>query len=342
MVLHRSAPSLTTLGSVPHPDAASALAFLHNTSPGFPTWPQLSQGSPPEPLGHAFFQILPGALPTNGGGLLLEVPPAIQLTDWDVDLHRAREAEEALSRYALGYAAFREALRQGMFGSRSRVKSPLVGPLTLASLLTLADGRSALDDPPTCDRLARLVAMLGVAMAMELRQLGAGEVDVWLDEPSWRKGINNAELDHAWRSRYRSLITTMHAADITVGIHCCAGVDFASFADLGLDILSFDAAHYRDNLLAAMPQLAPEILRGNLQIAWGVIDTWHPDAEVDIPAEYHQWRETISSLSNELSEALFANPIFTPACGLGLLTVAQAEATMSRLHEFVQIYAGDR
>jgi|GEM_PF-4849642 len=338
MVLHRTTPSFTTLGSVPHPDAEDALAFVHATSPEFPTWPQLSQGTPPEPLGDAFFRILPGALPTNGGGILLEVPTGITVTDWDVDLHRAREAEEAFSRFALGYSAFRDQLSQGDFGRRPRVKSPLVGPITLASLLTLADGRSALDDPATCDRLARLVAMLGVAMAVELRELGAGEVDVWLDEPSWGKGVIAGALDHAWRSRYRALITTMHAADITVGIHCCAGVDFEAFAELGLDILSFDAAHYLDELLAAMQILAPEIQRGNLHIAWGIIDTWAPDVEVDIATVHHHWRETIATLPPDLSAALLANPIFTPACGLGLLTVEQAESTMSRLHEFVQLF----
>lgn len=330
-----SPPVLTTLGSVPHPTVESAIDFIQRLFDSYPhvlpTWPQLSQGNPPETMGKALLQVIPGVLPTDRGGRILNTPPGVELTDFDVDLYRAREAEEAFSRCAPGYAAFREALSRRDFGSAPPVKSPLVGPVTLATLLELSDGRSALEDPAVCDRLARLVAAMGGAMAVELRERGAGAVHVWLDEPAWNRGLGTDLERHGWRARYVQLLRTLHQADIRVGIHCCADTDFTSFAGLGLDVLSFDAAHYLDRFVRSLDAFRPELDAGRLEIAWGIIDTWEPDREVDIPALVESWRI--------VSKSLPGRGILSPACGLGLLTIPQAEKVQARLVEFVQIFA---
>ncbi|MCG3151642.1 MAG: hypothetical protein GEEBNDBF_00919 [bacterium] len=334
-----SPPLVTTLGSLPFTDPQRALAVVRRASPAFPTWPQLSQRSPQERFGQSVIRILPGALPTEGGGRLLVIPEGVQLTDWDADLHRAREAEEALSRQASGYAAFREALSAGQFGIRPRVKSPLPGPITLASLLEQPDGAPVLENEAEVLRLGRLIGALGVAIALEFRERGAGEVDVWLDEPAWNLALEEGTLRPAWRSMYQQLIGVLKQADVRVGIHCCAGTSFATFGGLGLDVLSFDAAHYLPQLLEALPLLTPEILAGRLEIAWGVIDTWEPDAPVDVGLLVEAWLTMINGLEPGLQEACLRRPIVTPACGLGLLSIPQAELILARLLEFSNLLA---
>lgn len=329
-----SPPLVTTLGSLPFVDPESALAVVRRTSPAFPTWSQLSQRSPQERFGQSVIRILPGALPTDGGGRLLAIPEGVQLTDWDADLHRAREAEEALSRQAAGYAAFREALRGGMFGIRPRVKSPLPGPITLASLLEQPDGAPVLENEAEVLRLGRLIGALGIAIALEFRERGAGEVDVWLDEPAWGLALDEGTLRPAWRTMYEQLIGVLQQADVRVGIHCCAGPPFATFSGLGLDVLSFDAARYLPQFLDALPHLVPEILDGKLEIAWGVIDTWEPEAPVDVALLVDEWLTMINGLEPDVQKAFLRRPLVTPACGLGLLSIPQAELILARLLEF--------
>lgn len=329
-----SPPLVTTLGSLPFVDPESALAVVRRTSPAFPTWPQLSQRSPQERFGQSVIRILPGALPTDGGGRLLAIPEGVQLTDWDAGLHRAREAEEALSRQAAGYTAFREALSAGQFGIRPRVKSPLPGPITLASLLEQPDGAPVLENEAEVLRLGRLIGALGLAIALEFRERGAGQVDVWLDEPAWSLALDDGSLRPGWRTMYQQLIGVLHRANVRVGIHCCAGTPFATFGGLGLDVLSFDAAHYLPQFLGALPVLAPEILAGRLEIAWGVIDTWEPEAPVDVGLLVDEWLTMINGLEPDVQIAFLRRPLVTPACGLGLLSIPQAELILARLLEF--------
>lgn len=329
----------TTLGSLPHSSPAEGLGFLHRFPTTLPTWPQLPNRHALEMLGRGLLSIIPGVLSTEAGERLLETNPALLLTDWDADAYRAREAEEAYSRIAQGYRAFREHLRtlppQQL---PPAVKCPLPGPVTLAALLELPEGVPASGDPVTCHRLGRLTAALGAAMVRELQSLGVGTVHVWLDEPAWPLALEDSgALAPLWRGILFDTLETVREAGAITGIHCCADTDFGTFAGLGLQVLSFDAAQYLPRFLSALPALQADLDKG-MEIAWGIIHTLEPPASDELPDLISQWRDALALTWPDLTEAeRYARSYVTPSCGLGALTVGQATAVMQRLGEFVGV-----
>jgi len=114
-------------------------------------------------------------------------------------------------------------------------------------------------------------------------------------------------------------------AGVRVGMHCCANTQWSIIIDSGIDILSFDAFSYFDNLILYADSLKKFIKNGGT-IAFGIVPT---DEQV-FSLTSSQLFESIKSHINELSklgldkQIIAAQSMITPACGLGTKNVELA------------------
>ncbi len=108
-------------------------------------------------------------------------------------------------------------------------------------------------------------------------------------------------------------------------MHCCANTQWSIIIDSGIDILSFDAFSYFDNLILYADSLKKFIKNGGT-IAFGIVPT---DEQV-FSLTSSQLFESIKSHINELSklgldkQIIAAQSMITPACGLGTKNVELA------------------
>lgn len=333
MIKSSDIPPLATtgIGSLPHRQCAPALdsAFAVDI-PYFPTLPGLEAK---EGILAQALTGFPGVFVKSGGELSFE------WSAWE----RGREAlTERLGR-ALLRGPGKDALpipEGGMWDlflkraagdSRIWFKAQMLGPITAVLAL------GGLEDAPVHQAM-ELVAQLSewlfakaLAMYAELARLGKRVLFFW-DEP----GLGSpgaARAPGRWAAEHlRERIEELKNMGATVGLHCCGKWNFQETLDWPLDVLSFDAALMGEMLLSEPERLASFRERGG-RLALGLVpteiaSTWNFRREVE------QWRtRCVTALGEEAARGVLAESLLTPACGLGLRSVEEAEQVFRLLQE---------
>jgi Methionine synthase II (cobalamin-independent) len=207
----------------------------------------------------------------------------------------------------------------------SWVKLQGVGPVTLSA------ARQELE-PESFDRQIRESIAQAQARVKALRMLGR-KVLFFIDEPSLFQMHPEEPGFHALRLRLQAMAEALHAAGARVGVHCCGPVDFTPLWRLPLDVLSFDAALSLDAFLAGGEGLQAWLDHGG-RPALGAVPTaisgaWNCAREVQGCLSGFT-----AALGEDLGRRVLGESLLTPACGLGLRDVAEAERVMAALQEF--------
>lgn len=292
--------AVTAIGSMPHLSVAGALPSILACQ-GIPAWPQLVQRSPGYGMLAQALAGVPGlavdsqgqvTLPAGfGGSVVAQATPRIP---------------DALA--SLRFAASPDVALKGQ----------IAGPITLSLNCSLADGASVADNAGACDAIAGFIA---VAAAAQEAALDGGLL--FLDEPDLARGLRDPRLGP---DRCRSLLgEVLSAVTGPVGVHTCDVPDLAFLLSLPIDVISVDAYRYGDELPA--PAVADFLRRGGW-LAWGIVPS-----EAD-PLQH----QNAASLSDKLrsiwrrlerggapAALLRSRALITPSCGLGQLSISQAE-----------------
>ncbi|MGD9795539.1 MAG: hypothetical protein AB7V43_18900 [Acidimicrobiia bacterium] len=329
--------ALTGVGSVPHDNAQDAVTWVLRWCPVVPFVPQRSATSPAEAM---INQVLTGlsAVSASLDGTVhgtipeaaLRDPPHADLNGPEFESLRAFVDVLAPAGDVLAPAGS-VAVGDGDTGEPiAAVKWQLAGPVTVGLALARAglrpDAAMAFAQCLVQDTLIAVHALLGSRLP------GMTQVMV-LDEPSFAlvtcPGFPVAP-DVAIDALSTCLATLQGRA--VVGVHCCAEVDLAALLAAGPELLSVTVEAGR----SATPEqsvgaghLARFIERGGT-VAWGVVPTDRPIGE----RSSRWWRE-LSTTWDDLTGfglsrgELAARSLVTPACGLALHTVDQADRVMA-------------
>jgi len=292
--------AVTGIGSMPHLSVADALPGILATQ-DLPAVPQLPSLGSMDGL-HA--EALAG-LPGIGVG-----------DDGTVTLPTAFNKTGAAPCTSSALAALRLAAPPGW-----PLKSQVAGPVTLALNTRLADGRQTADDRPACDMLANYLA---AAVADQAPLLNGGML--LLDEPDLAVALSDARLGPEWCRSLLALV--LNAAMGPVGVHTCGEPDVAFLASLPADIIGIDAYRYGDSLSAA--PLQQLLLRGGW-IAWGIVPSEaEPLARATTESLTFRLQHAWTQLAGEgvSRPRLVRQALITPACGLGLLSVPEADRAL--------------
>jgi hypothetical protein len=217
-------------------------------------------------------------------------------------------------------------------------KIQLVGPLTASRAALLSDGRALVAELPIANQVFQLLVTRALAMIRAVQARGARPI-FFFDEP----GLTGLSLGTARNlmglQELRTAVIALRKTGALVGLHCCGEAQWERLLPLGLHFLSIDAAVSLPSLLRRHEELKAFAGAGG-RLALGIIPTGptgEKDASLPLPAEL---ADGLLRAFATREPSLLRTALLTPACGLALRTVSQAELTFDALAEAQRVLAG--
>jgi methionine synthase II (cobalamin-independent) len=323
----------TGIGSLPHSQGELALqtALAHD----IPYLPQLPTGNPGELMIASALDGVPGLRFDDEGVCTVE------LGAWEAGASElARRIDAALATGTL--EAFEPSVqacrswRPFLFEVQARklpfAKVQIAGPTTVRWVAKTSAG-TAVSALPALDRqVYQLLLAKSLALVKAVRRAGATPV-LFLDEPGLY-AVARGDPTHAVALKeLEMLIAAVQREGALVGVHCCGNTDWAAVLSLGLDILSTDARLSLDAVLEEREQFL-QFVGGGATMALGIVPT-------DLTSTYSV-AELCESVEASLRasvpkgvafQALLSRMLVTPACGLAMRSVKDAERIIDEVRE---------
>jgi methionine synthase II (cobalamin-independent) len=337
----------TGIGSMPHTQVELGLQAA--LAMDIPFLPQMPMHHPSEYMIPSALEGLPG-LSYDEDGMC-----TVDLAKWEA----GRAAFEAQLEAALSsgdYDAFEptpeacRAWRPFLWEVENRklrlAKAQIAGPFTVLSVARTSDGRATLEVPGLDQAMYRLVMARSLAMVKSLRRTGTTPL-FFLDEPGLY-AFQRSQPRHLLVLQELKLLTlALQREGALVGIHCCGNTDWGALLDVQPDLLSLDVRLSLDAMLEETEALS-RFLAAGATLSLGVIPT-------DLTSSYDVG-ELTDSVEASLKAALpkgqsftqvLAHLMLTPACGLAMRSVQDAERILGelrtaqrRLHETLDTERG--
>ncbi len=331
----------TGIGSMPHLDIATAVRVMFDNFSTLPYWPQLPQRDFRENMYAQYSEDLPGIVLDSTNETISVITG--DETFAQVEAFYARYLEDnpdlfAVSPdYAAGLYALRDATRGEALKHARWLKGQVTGPISFGLKVVDQNLKPMLYDDALRDVLVKHLARKAAWQEKFLSDVGArlprpGEETsllptiIFVDEPSL--ALIGASVVALNRDEViRDLEEVFSAIKGLKGTHCCGNTDWSMLLETSVNILSFDALNYAENLALFADDVKKFLDRGGV-LAWGIV----PTVEEEIA------NATVESLVARLEAAmgllvkkgidrdlLYERALITPACGLGTVSVAAAE-----------------
>ena len=331
---HDFACLATGIGSLPLTDPDEAVALALRLLPEAPIWPQLPRRGFREHMGGQYSESLPG-LVTDAARERFWFDTARDLTpelerffahylERDLEYFRISES------HAAGFHAFLRALERRPPEQARFLKGHVTGPLTAGVSYKDEQGRDIIHNETLYDAVVKNLAMKAAWQVEQLGKFGK-PVIVFFDEPALETlgSAFSPAAPELVAEKLDEVIDAVHEHGGIAGIHCCGNADWGLVFGTKADIVNFDAFGYLERVLLYPAQIRAFIARGGA-LAWGIV-----------PTTAFTGSETAAGLIERLDAGLrsleaagipraelLRRSIVTPACGLGSLGVAQAEAIL--------------
>jgi len=347
----------TGVGSLPHRDPPEALRLVLRNFPTIPFWPQLPRRDFRENMYVQFSEDLVGVKMDLAREWLGVVTGADTLAQ--VEAFYARYLEDNPDLFAIGqeYAAGLYALRDERAALRDAkwIKGQVTGPISFGLKVVDQNLRPLLYDDALRDVLVKHLARKAQWQEKFLSTVGANPSTTPLPSTSLRSAQGGSAQDAASLQTLifvdepslaligasvvalnrdevtRDLEEVFSALRGLKGTHCCGNTDWSLLLETSVDVISFDAWNYAENLALFAGDVKRFLDRGGV-LAWGIV----PTVEEEI------MRATEESLVARLDAAmdllvkkgidrdlLYERALITPACGLGTLSPGAAERALA-------------
>ena len=323
----------TSVGSLPLTQLELALQSALQLD--IPALPQLPVGAPAELMLAAALEGLPG-LRADAEGLCTVEPAA-----W----RAGRAAFEAQLEAALGGGPL-EAFEPGPLASRAwrpflwevehrklaLAKAQLAGPFTVLGAVHCVGGAPLREEPGLERAVFRLLLARALAQVKALRRTGATPL-FFLDEPGLYAFAATDARHLVALQELRLLVASLQREGALVGVHCCGNTDWGRVLETGVDLVALDARLSLEPLLDARSALA-RYLDSGATLSLGIIPTdlaQGYDVQERVEAVEALLRERLPA--GHSAQALAQHLLLTPACGLGLRSVPDAERILAELKQ---------
>ena len=333
----------TGVGSLPHRDVAPACALITRALPQTPFWPQLPKHSILESMN---VQVSPG-LP------FLRVEEKKGEVFFDSARDEARELEAVYQAYLTAdetsyaipaaYAGGLEGMVGYLKGNQGLplrfFKGQITGPITFGLSVQDPEGRSLIHNEVAFDAVMKGLLLRGRWILQRMKEVCA-DVILFIDEPGL-SGYGSAFFSVEASiiiGRLNEMIEEFQAQGVRVGVHCCGNTDWSLLLRTKADIVNFDAWSFFERL-ALYPEALNEFLTRHGVLAWGIV-----------PTSEFTGKETVEVLEQKLEgefrelqsrgirqEILRERCLLTTSCGMGLMSVEDAEKAMGLLAELSKV-----
>jgi hypothetical protein len=333
----------TGIGSLPHTFVDAAMNFSFSLS--VPFLPQVPIRNPREYMVGQALEGLPGLVDGDAGYSTLD------LSAWEKGTKALGEKLETAFRDSDSKAAFEafepspeawscwnpflyELEERGL----SFAKIQISGPMTAQWALRFTDGGFADRNPEVGMQVFRLVLARAIAMCRRLRSFDVQPL-IFLDEPGFY-GFSAKNPRHAMAlQELRLFLQTLRREGALVGIHCCSNTDWGSILGLPLDVLSIDT-NLSLNLLLTQQEALRKFMSAGGRLALGIVPTGGHAVKIRAHRPELLLERLLETLEAHLSDdtalltQILGTALYSPACGLALHSIEDAEAILGELLEF--------
>jgi hypothetical protein len=353
MTTDKEIPATTTgIGSLPHHNIDAALSFSFKT--GIPFLPQIPIRNPWEYMIAQALENLPGLQVEREGEVSLNLDLwKNQRRDFGERLSAAFKNEklpEAFERFepspatSSSWQAFLWELQEA---EHKIAKIQIAGPLT--SQWVVRPDQEPDFEQELSGQIFRLVLAKSLAMTRKLRSLGITPI-LFLDEPGLY-AFDRSNPKHALAfQELKFMIQALKKDQVVVGLHCCSNTDWKSVLQLEIGFLSIDCALSLDNLIQTSREELLRYLDRGGRLSLGIVPTTrHVQIHSALPQKpgsstaeqlFVELSARLSALPLEVGRKILKESLFTPACGLALQSIPDAESILETLTEFEEIRKG--
>ncbi len=321
------------IGSLPHVDPELACRSVLEYFPDSPFWPELPRRDWRESMGVEQIRGLPGAVIDEAeqrvyfdvsGDLSLELGQF-----YETFLAENLEDFAVSTEYLPGQSIMAQLLEES--GKRpALLKGQLTGPTTLGLMVKDTTGRALLYDEQIMDVLVKSTRLkakwLAAAMAPWCERPA-----IFFDEPMLQS-IGSASIPINKETAIARLAEIVDGLDCLTGGHCCGNTDWSIMMAAGLDVIAYDAWSFGDTLGLYGRELATYINSGG-NVAWGIV----PASPEGAAAKVKDLVERVEILIVKTAAAAGLDPdqlreqsFVTPSCGLGSLSIDNADTILSK------------
>jgi hypothetical protein len=329
----------TGVGTLPHEDIQRACALIAQTVPRSPFWPQLPRRSPLEGMN---IQISPG-LP------FLRVDEEKGEIHFDAGRDEAEELEKVYQSYlageveryrippgyADGFFAMMGFLEEKPQGPLHFFKGQMAGPITFGLAVQDGQGKDVIHNEVLYDGLIKAILLRGRWIIQEMKKI-CQEVVFFIDEPAlagYGSAFFSVDAGTIF-GRLNEVVEEFQASGARVGIHCCGNMDWDLLLKSKADIINFDAWGYFQQFSLYPAALGDFLSRGGV-VAWGIVPTFEFTGRETVEGLMEKLEGEIEALALRgiAAEVLREQSLLTPSCGMGLMSVEDAEKGMKLLAE---------
>lgn len=338
-------PLATGIGSLPHHNIDAALAFSFALD--LPFLPQIPISNPWEFMIAQVLDGMPGITVDREGSV------ALDLDVWTGRTHAFNEkllhafssmaraeAFEAFEPNSSTSSCWQPFLWELEERGHKFAKIQLAGPLTCQWALRLKDGSTISKHPDVASQIFKLVLARALAMSRRL-QAGGIQPVLYLDEPALY-GFSMSDARHALGlQELKIVVQALRNENVIVGMHCCSNTDWKTVLGLGLQIVSIDTDLSLNKVLAT-GDCAANFVRNGGRLSLGIIPTGK-HSEHSAPRDFSvkaQFEHLVGVFAqawpgqDDLTSKALREAIYTPACGLALVTTSDAEFVLASLKDF--------
>ena len=309
----------TGIGSLPFTDVAKAVEFiLLSFKNHIPYWPQLPRLSFLESMHVQYCQGFPGLtldlsrknayVDTQKGSFMDEFEKC-----YDAINNKHLDYFSVGKDYAAGLYEFIKGIKAADFNF---IKGQVIGPISFGMTLLDEKKRPLIFNKELVEIIPQFLSLKANWQIAELKKATKSQIIMFIDEPYLVAiGTNQfAGLDSsAIKSQINTVADVIRAEGALAGIHCCGNTDWSVILESNIDILSFDAFGFMDNLLIYKDSLNKFIKRGGV-IAFGIV----PNREdYDLSDFIKRYFKLLLSKGNFL---LKNGALITPSCGCGTVS----------------------
>lgn len=319
----------TSIGSFPHIDGRDVLPLILRNFPEIPFLPQFPKRSFLEGMVVQYSEGFPSLKVdekehkiwvNTSSGFDEEVERFYQAVEKnDLECFRISEG------YASGLRLLQDLAREEVRKTIKYIKAQVTGPITFGLSLTDQEKKPIFYSPTLREILIHHLSFKARWLEKRLHDLFPGiPTIIFFDEPALSaygsafSGLNRDEVVF-------SLNQCFSAVEGLKGTHCCGNTDWSLLLSTDLNILSFDAYGYLENLSLYPEELRSFLERGGI-LAWGIVPTSEDVQREDAQSLVNRFQKGVEALSKEgIDPSLLDRAILTPSCGTASLSIPLAE-----------------
>ena len=335
------------IGSLPHNTVESAMEVVKKDFSEIPFYPQLSNINRNEDMTIQFLEGLPSFLPSNES---FEIDTESEkffedlesfFTDYEEII--ADTDTEILEKYAISkefsstFPEFEKIIKNT---KPQYAKAQIIGPFTLAAMLTDQNGINAIFDETLREIVVKLLTLKVLWQIKHIKQANPTTIPIiFMDEPTLSQLGTSAYLTISEKDvvdMLAEISEIIHQNGGISAIHCCGKCDWTILIKAKADIINFDAFAFSEHL-GLFAQEIDKLLHDGGKLAWGLVPTLDVEAlkNITLADLIKDFGQGIKYLTNKgIDEKLIIdNSLITSSCGAGSLSVELAQKAMDLVFE---------